>query len=188
MRPTFTTPGKAGLCITYSHPSSFRSIASCFIAAPPFRYRIDIGVVDPRAPGRYLLGVERDGAMYHSGATARDRDRLRQHVLEGLGWELYRIWSTDWWLNPEEPMRKLVARLEELVATVSIEDEPVVELPEEVAHEENVHALYARGESAVEPVAPVTQLAYANPESMLRPSYFQLQHITLLIAQNEGER
>jgi very-short-patch-repair endonuclease len=53
-------------------------------------YRIDIGVVDPRAPGRYLLGVECDGAMYHSGATARDRDRLRQHVLEGLGWELYR--------------------------------------------------------------------------------------------------
>lgn len=78
-------------------------------------YRIDIGVVDPRAPGRYLLGVECDGRTYHSGATARDRDRLRQHVLEGLGWELYRIWSTDWWLNPEEPMRKLLARLEYLV-------------------------------------------------------------------------
>jgi stress response protein SCP2/very-short-patch-repair endonuclease len=78
-------------------------------------YRIDIGVVDPRAPGRYLLGVECDGRTYHSGATARDRDRLRQHVLEGLGWELHRIWSTDWWLNPQEPMRKLLARLEQLV-------------------------------------------------------------------------
>lgn len=85
-------------------------------------YRIDIGVVDPRAPGRYLLGVECDGRTYHSGATARDRDRLRQHVLEGLGWELYRIWSTDWWLNPEEPMRKLLARLEELVATAPSEE------------------------------------------------------------------
>ncbi|WP_434660728.1 DUF3320 domain-containing protein [Paraburkholderia sp. A3BS-1L] len=121
-------------------------------------YRIDIGVVDPRAPGRYLLGVECDGAMYHSGATARDRDRLRQHVLEGLGWELYRIWSTDWWLNPEEPMRKLVARLEELVATVPTEDEPVVEPPEEVEREQEPHALYARAESVVEPVAPAAQL------------------------------
>jgi very-short-patch-repair endonuclease len=121
-------------------------------------YRIDIGVVDPRAPGRYLLGIECDGATYHSGATARDRDRLRQHVLEGLGWELYRIWSTDWWLNPEEPMRKLLARLEELVATVPTEDEPAVEAPQEVTHEEEPHALYAGAESVVESTAPATQL------------------------------
>ncbi|AHN74553.2 DNA helicase [Pandoraea pnomenusa] len=121
-------------------------------------YRIDIGVVDPRAPGRYLLGVECDGAMYHSGATARDRDRLRQHVLEGLGWELYRIWSTDWWLNPEEPMRKLVARLDELVATVPTEGEPTVELPEATAYEEESHALYAGAESVTESVASVVQL------------------------------
>ncbi|MEC5163192.1 MULTISPECIES: DUF3320 domain-containing protein [unclassified Janthinobacterium] len=79
-------------------------------------YRIDIGVVDPRAPGRYLLGVECDGRNYHSGATARDRDRLRQHVLKGLGWELQRIWSTDWWLDPREASRKLLARLQQLLA------------------------------------------------------------------------
>jgi very-short-patch-repair endonuclease len=121
-------------------------------------YRIDIGVVDPRAPGRYLLGIECDGAMYHSGATARDRDRLRQHVLESLGWELYRIWSTDWWLNPEEPLRKLLARLDELVATVPTEDEPVVEPAQEVKYEEEPHALYANAEPAVESVAPATQL------------------------------
>ncbi|GIZ53702.1 DUF3320 domain-containing protein [Noviherbaspirillum aridicola] len=87
-------------------------------------YRIDIGVVDPRAAGRYLLGVECDGRTYHSGATARDRDRLRQHVLEGLGWHLHRIWSTDWWLNPEEPMRKLLARLEQLVVAEPVQPEP----------------------------------------------------------------
>jgi very-short-patch-repair endonuclease len=83
-------------------------------------YRIDIGVVDPRAPGRYLLGIECDGRTYHSAATARDRDRLRHHVLEGLGWELYRIWSTDWWLNPEEPMRKLLIRLDNLVSKEAV--------------------------------------------------------------------
>lgn len=78
-------------------------------------YRVDIGVVDPRAPGRYLLGVECDGATYHSAATARDRDRLRQHVLEGLGWRIHRIWSTDWWLDPQRELEKLQAKLEELV-------------------------------------------------------------------------
>ncbi len=59
-------------------------------------FRIDLGVIDPAKPGRYLLGVECDGAMYHSAATARDRDRLRQQTLEKLGWNIHRIWSPDW--------------------------------------------------------------------------------------------
>lgn len=74
-------------------------------------YRIDLGVVDPRAPGRYLLGVECDGATYHRAATARDRDKLRQMILEGLGWELHRIWSTDWWHDATAETEKLAARL-----------------------------------------------------------------------------
>jgi very-short-patch-repair endonuclease len=78
-------------------------------------YRIDIGVVDPRAPGRYLVGIECDGASYHSGATARDRDRLRQHVLEGLGWRIHRIWSTDWWMNAEGEIESLSIRLHTLL-------------------------------------------------------------------------
>ena len=86
-------------------------------------YRIDIGVVDPRSVGRYLLGIEFDGRNYHSGATARDRDRLRQRVLEGLGWQLHRIWSIDWWLNPADEIRKLTARLESALVR------PTPELP-----------------------------------------------------------
>ena len=62
-------------------------------------YRIDIGVVDPNHPGRYLAGVECDGATYHSSADARTRDKIRQQVLEGLGWTLIRVWSTDWWTD-----------------------------------------------------------------------------------------
>ena len=79
-------------------------------------YRIDLGVVDPRAPGRYLAGIECDGATYHSAATSRDRDRLRQHVLEGLGWTILRIWSTDWWLNPEGEIEKITQRLKAILA------------------------------------------------------------------------
>ena len=70
-------------------------------------FRVDLAVVDPDAPGRYLLGIECDGATYHRSRSARDRDRLRQSVLENLGWHIHRIWSTDWFLNPARCMREL---------------------------------------------------------------------------------
>jgi hypothetical protein len=70
-------------------------------------FRIDLGVHDPRAPGRFLLGIESDGATYHAGATARDRDRLRQEVLEGLGWRLHRVWSPDWLFRRFEEIERL---------------------------------------------------------------------------------
>ena len=70
-------------------------------------YRIDLGVVDPERPGRYLLGVECDGAYYHSARCARDRDRLRELVLNSLGWRLHRIWSTDFWHDPERELDKV---------------------------------------------------------------------------------
>lgn len=79
-------------------------------------YRIDLAVVDPRAPGRHLLGIECDGATYHSGATARDRDRLRQSVLEGLGWTFHRIWSTDWRLNRNAEIERLKNAYEQALA------------------------------------------------------------------------
>lgn len=60
-------------------------------------YRIDLGIRHPEHPGQWLLGVECDGAAYHSSKTARDRDRLRQEVLEGLGWHLHRIWGPSWY-------------------------------------------------------------------------------------------
>ena len=69
-------------------------------------YRIDIAVRCPRKPGSYVLGIECDGATYHSSKVARDRDRLRQQVLEGLGWAIHRIWSTAWFTNrPAEEAR-----------------------------------------------------------------------------------
>lgn len=82
------------------------------------QYRVDFAVLDPQKPGRYLLGIECDGAMYHSAATARDRDRLRQQVLEGLGWKIHRIWSRDWIENRgaeiERVLEAIVARKREV--------------------------------------------------------------------------
>ncbi|BAS00914.1 DNA helicase related protein [Blastochloris viridis] len=70
-------------------------------------FRVDLAVVDPDAPHRYLAGVECDGATYHRAATARDRDRLREQVLTGLGWRIHRVWSTDWWLDADRALDKL---------------------------------------------------------------------------------
>ena len=78
-------------------------------------FRIDLGVVDPDAPGRYLAGVECDGATYHRSATARDRDKLREQVLRGLGWEIVRIWSTDWWHDAAGALDKVHAQLQTLL-------------------------------------------------------------------------
>ncbi len=79
-------------------------------------FKVDLGVIDPARPGAYILGVECDGATYHSSRSARDRDRLRQEVLEGLGWRLHRIWSTDWFRNPERETGKLIAVIREAVS------------------------------------------------------------------------
>lgn len=73
---------------------------------------IDIGVRHAKWPHGFIMGVECDGATYHSSKSARDRDRLRQEVLEGLGWYLYRIWSVDWFLDPVKEAQKLREAIE----------------------------------------------------------------------------
>lgn len=73
---------------------------------------IDIGIKDPESEGDYLIGIECDGATYHSAKSARDRDFLRQAILEGLGWEIHRIWSPDWFKRPEREIDRLARALD----------------------------------------------------------------------------
>lgn len=86
-------------------------------------YRIDFAVPHPSRRERMVLAIEADGASYHSSPTARDRDRLRQEVLERLGWTFHRIWSTDWFNNPEAETAKVVEAFEQAVAWADEEDE-----------------------------------------------------------------
>jgi very-short-patch-repair endonuclease len=72
---------------------------------------IDIGVIHPDQPGQYLCGIECDGAAYHSHPIARDRDRIRQEILENRGWKIFRIWSTDWYRNRKLEIERLHAFL-----------------------------------------------------------------------------
>ncbi len=76
---------------------------------------IDLAVRHPAKAGTYLLGIECDGASYHSGRSPRDRDRLRQEILENLGWKIHRIWSTDWFRSRGNEIKRLVRRIESLL-------------------------------------------------------------------------
>lgn len=76
-------------------------------------FRIDIGVRHPQRPGEYLVAVECDGAAYHAALWARERDRLRQDILENLGWRFHRIWSTDWFHHRNREIKRLVDALEQ---------------------------------------------------------------------------
>ncbi|NUF85727.1 AAA domain-containing protein, partial [Acinetobacter seifertii] len=77
-------------------------------------YFLDLAVKNPDNPGEYLIAVECDGATYHSAKSSRDRDRLRQQILESLGWNIHRIWSTDWFKNSQEQMQILLEKLQKI--------------------------------------------------------------------------
>jgi very-short-patch-repair endonuclease len=87
-------------------------------------YFIDMAVKDPEYPGRYILAIECDGASYHSSRSARDRDRLRQGVLESLGWRFHRIWSTDWFRDAKQQIDRTVVAIEAARVALSL-NQPV---------------------------------------------------------------
>jgi helicase len=96
-------------------------------------YRIDMAILHPNIPGRYVLAIECDGAAYHSSKTARDRDRLRQEILESKGWNFYRIWSTSWIHDNVNEKNKLVNAIEKLIENYSmLSDDIVIENEETI--------------------------------------------------------
>ncbi len=128
-------------------------------------YFIDLGVKDPERPGRYLLGIECDGATYHSAQSARDRDRLRQQVLEGLGWRIHRIWSTDWFRNPDRELRRAAEAIEEARAYVTS--------PPELSPENNVLDSNESGEEP-EPNPDITVPPAPEPQEISSTEKYKL--------------
>ncbi|HEX6813150.1 MAG TPA: DUF3320 domain-containing protein [Planctomycetota bacterium] len=129
-------------------------------------YRIDLAIVDPAVPGRYLLGIECDGAAYHSAATARDRDRLRASVLMGLGWRLHRIWSTDFWQDPAGEVERAEAAIASAKAAASapVEPPPPAPVPAAVVPADAAELAPPRGaEAGSTPQAEVPQPAPQPP-------------------------
>jgi len=107
---------------------------------------IDVAVVDTGNPARYLMGIECDGATYHSAKSTRDRDRLRQTILERLGWRIRRIWSTDWFKNPHAELQPIIRELNSLkteraqgfAQEMESESEEIEEIVEAVEQQEAV--------------------------------------------------
>lgn len=86
-------------------------------------FRVDLAIGDPDKPGRFVIGIECDGAQYHSSRSARDRDRLRQQVLEAHGWIIHRVWSADWYLRPQAELKKIAEAYEAARSEWSVRDE-----------------------------------------------------------------
>ncbi len=97
-------------------------------------FKIDLALKHPNSSD-YILAIECDGATYHSSKNARDRDRLRQDVLERMGWRFYRIWSTDWFRNKRIEQERLLK-----VAKEAVDNAPrkMNEQPKDVSFEESV--------------------------------------------------
>ncbi|MDY9920263.1 MAG: DUF4011 domain-containing protein [Synergistota bacterium] len=98
-------------------------------------YRIDMAVKHPVLSGVYVLGVECDGAAYHSARTARERDRLRQEVLENMGWRIYRIWSTDWIKDFQTEGYSLITAINDAIANYG--NDSNLEVKKDITKEES---------------------------------------------------
>lgn len=92
------------------------------------KFRIDLGIKHPDKPGVYLAGVECDGATYHGSPSARDRDRVRHIILENLGWRLVRLWSTDYFVDPNGAIEKIHTRLTEILEEDRLRDQQEQEI------------------------------------------------------------
>lgn len=85
-------------------------------------YRIDIGVVDPEKPDRYILGIMLDGSGYGAAKTTRDREIAQIGVLNGLGWNIMRVWCMDWWDNRDKELKRIFAKLKEVQSGIKKPD------------------------------------------------------------------
>ena len=136
-------------------------------------FRIDMGVRHPDRPGTYVLAVECDGATYHSALWARERDRLRQEVLEHLGWRFHRIWSTDWFYNRHSEIERLSAALAS-----------AREIAEAGVRVAGANAMRASSTMPVEPHLMGLEIPEAEPKQM--PSY-QRAHFSMSSRQEPHE-
>lgn len=131
-------------------------------------FRIDLAIVHPEHPGRYVLGIECDGATYHRTATARDRDRIRQEVLEELGWRdrLIRIWSTDWIRNPSRQIERIANAFREALLLPVTSPTKVAEVSPSSPETEPI--LRIRDYRVTEPTPSFTNIDDVSDETIAR--------------------
>lgn len=133
-------------------------------------FRVDLAVSDPEKPGRFVLGIECDGAQFHSSRSARDRDRLRQQVLEAHGWIIHRVWSADWYLRPQTELKKIEDAIAAACAEWAARDEdgfkpdravPLAFEAERVGEIDTVTAIVGTAPAAEPTAIPYVEAAFS---------------------------
>ncbi|MGB2822659.1 MAG: DUF3320 domain-containing protein, partial [Phycisphaerae bacterium] len=153
-------------------------------------YAIDLAVVDEAHPGKYVLGIECDGAAYHSSPTARDRDRIRQFVLESLGWRIHRVWSTEWFRSPGRRTEKALeaiakARAGQLKPKLLESPEPGAGLPRGMGGESDAFAA-VEGDLSVPAYEYYASRTARSPEDFYAAAADGLARLVATIADTEG--
>jgi very-short-patch-repair endonuclease len=147
-------------------------------------YRIDLAILNPSTPNEYLLGIECDGAAYHSSKMARDRDRLREEVLTGLGWRIHRIWGPDWYRHRDACVREIEQAISEAMeqGPISLQrPKPLPQVVEFDAPEENPERTWTV------PYEPYVHDEVINRE-MLGNDYYRtpVENLVRGVARKEG--
>ena len=122
---------------------------------------VDLAVSDPEHPGRYILGIECDGPTYDSAKSARDRDRRRPQVLEGLGWRLHRAWSTEGASNPQRELERIMAAID----SYEPPEPTAIPVPEQPV--------------TTEPLSPITRDDVHEPEPTVQVAKYQIAKLRL---------
>ncbi len=121
-------------------------------------FKLDLAVVDPNDPDRFVLAIEHDGAAYATSRVARDRDRIRPQVLAQLGWRLHRLWGLDWWADPEREIQRAHGAIVTAIAATRQRRAPVATRPPRRASPTPVSAP-AQGSAPVVRIPPKTALS-----------------------------
>lgn len=101
-------------------------------------FKVDIGI-RRKGSDSYCLGILIDGTATGSHTTATAREISQPAILKGLGWKVMKIWSVDWWEDPEAVMAQINAALnDEGTPEVKADEAPAEaqEVPQEVSQEE----------------------------------------------------
>ncbi|WP_296789719.1 DUF3320 domain-containing protein [uncultured Methanobrevibacter sp.] len=147
-------------------------------------FRVDLAIVDDENPGKYILGITTDGKMYASSKVARDRDRLREQVLTGLGWKLYHLWSTDWYRNRDLGRKKLLDFVEKSIRQTreeerrrSEEEKKLAEKRRREAEKKAEELRLAREREEKERAEKEAEEAEINPEDIGPADFVEVEKV-----------
>ena len=142
-------------------------------------YRIDIGVVDPEKPDQYMLGIMLDGSGYGAAKTTRDREIAQIGVLNGLGWNIMRVWCMDWWDNRDKELKRIFTKLQEVQSGMK---KPEVEAPPAEQEEKQASALLGNAaviadKATASAAAPVYQAAAVPVKLLSAEEFTEPRHV-----------